>query len=677
MKSRSQVCAAALLAAAGSAFAAPTLDGTLDAGFYGPVLWVQNQATGFGDNHPDNVPPPGNPGQVNRGIELVIPLAALGNPTAGNLRLAGCVASGSQDFLSNQVVGGLPGLQGNLGDPRNINFQNITTPTNQWAGLNPAAVGTAPTVDGTLDGTYGGAKFTQTTFTEFGDATHGTRFFGSGSEIDGIYAVTNGGNLYLFIAGNLEANGNRLTLFFDTDGGGTAGQNRLLSSNPSSGNLTRMGDDGSGNGLTFDSNFDCDYAVVINGVDSNPDENIQTYACYVDFAQTPTAGGGLGYFCGTGDGATPTLSGGDVGAPAIGIAVDNSNAQGVTGTPPFTIPSPDFAVGSELDNLYAKVEGSKLYVFMGGNLQTNYNKIALFIDVGVASPGRPNDPGQHTLRGDNVDMDFNGLNRMGTSQTQPGLTFDTGFAADNIIAITNGGITPVQNYVNSAVLRADGPIKDQGTGQFNFDYGSFDGGDKATNNPCSMNGPRVDLPGTTVQIYSNYSPRLSEIAAEQDPNNPLPPPDMIRFSINNSNIAGVSGNSIDGAADVTTGIEVEVDLAELGWTEGNPIKIAGWVASGGYDFISNQVIGGLPATNNLGEARLVDLSTIAGDQFVVVGDSGCPADFNGDNQVDFFDYLDFVQAFNDETAAADFNGDNQVDFFDYLDFAQAFDTPCE
>ena len=55
----------------------------------------------------------------------------------------------------------------------------------------------------------------------------------------------------------------------------------------------------------------------------------------------------------------------------------------------------------------------------------------------------------------------------------------------------------------------------------------------------------------------------------------------------------------------------------------------------------------------------------------------CAADFNGDGQVDFFDYLDFVQAFDNEDPSADFNGDGQVDFFDYLDFVQAFDEGCE
>ena len=55
----------------------------------------------------------------------------------------------------------------------------------------------------------------------------------------------------------------------------------------------------------------------------------------------------------------------------------------------------------------------------------------------------------------------------------------------------------------------------------------------------------------------------------------------------------------------------------------------------------------------------------------------CRADFNGDGQVDFFDYLDFVQAYSDENPRADFNGDGQIDFFDYLDFVQAYSEGCE
>ncbi|MDX2147551.1 MAG: GC-type dockerin domain-anchored protein, partial [Planctomycetota bacterium] len=52
------------------------------------------------------------------------------------------------------------------------------------------------------------------------------------------------------------------------------------------------------------------------------------------------------------------------------------------------------------------------------------------------------------------------------------------------------------------------------------------------------------------------------------------------------------------------------------------------------------------------------------------------ADFNLDGQVDFFDYLDFANAFSAEDPSADFNGDGQVDFFDYLDFANAYGANC-
>jgi hypothetical protein len=54
-----------------------------------------------------------------------------------------------------------------------------------------------------------------------------------------------------------------------------------------------------------------------------------------------------------------------------------------------------------------------------------------------------------------------------------------------------------------------------------------------------------------------------------------------------------------------------------------------------------------------------------------------PADFNADGQIDFFDYLDFVQAFGDETPGADFDHNGQIDFFDYLDFVAVFDAGCD
>jgi hypothetical protein len=54
----------------------------------------------------------------------------------------------------------------------------------------------------------------------------------------------------------------------------------------------------------------------------------------------------------------------------------------------------------------------------------------------------------------------------------------------------------------------------------------------------------------------------------------------------------------------------------------------------------------------------------------------CDADFDGNDQVDFFDYLDFVAAFAEGDPRADFDRNGQVDFFDYLDFVQAFSDGC-
>ena len=54
----------------------------------------------------------------------------------------------------------------------------------------------------------------------------------------------------------------------------------------------------------------------------------------------------------------------------------------------------------------------------------------------------------------------------------------------------------------------------------------------------------------------------------------------------------------------------------------------------------------------------------------------CPADWNDDDVVDFFDYLDFLTSFNSGTLAGDFNDDQVVDFFDYLDFVNEFSSGC-
>lgn len=60
--------------------------------------------------------------------------------------------------------------------------------------------------------------------------------------------------------------------------------------------------------------------------------------------------------------------------------------------------------------------------------------------------------------------------------------------------------------------------------------------------------------------------------------------------------------------------------------------------------------------------------------------TGCPADFNGDGFLDFFDYNDYVTCFESGTCPAgrdaDFNDDSFVDFFDYSDYVTGFEAGC-
>lgn len=61
---------------------------------------------------------------------------------------------------------------------------------------------------------------------------------------------------------------------------------------------------------------------------------------------------------------------------------------------------------------------------------------------------------------------------------------------------------------------------------------------------------------------------------------------------------------------------------------------------------------------------------------IAAGVPRCDADLNADGVIDFFDYADFIEAFESGSPLADFNQDNFLDFFDYADFVQAFESGC-
>jgi hypothetical protein len=117
--------------------------------------------------------------------------------------------------------------------------------------LGAATCANAQLLNGTLDTTfYGSPLYVQTVNTQFGNSAGGGD--ATGSELDAVYAKVSGGNLYLFIAGCFQNNGNHLNVFI---AGGGPGQNTL---NVSPSTEAAM------NGSIFASGFNATYMIDAN-----------------------------------------------------------------------------------------------------------------------------------------------------------------------------------------------------------------------------------------------------------------------------------------------------------------------------------------------------------------------------------------------------------------------------
>ncbi len=687
MRVTKSAMATALVACAGAAIAQPTIDGIFDpgteGGFYSDVIWVQNNATGFGDNSAGLFEGGvfGDPEVVDTGIEIRIPLASLGLTGNETIRLAGWVNSGDRTFKSNQIIGDLIVDTDNLGGATDFTAAPFDTTTQHISvDLSGIAVST-PAVDGTLDGGVAGTDysnaFLQGNYTGFGNETDGTEDGsgpnGGGSEIDGIYMAKDATNLYIFMAGNLENNGNAFDLYIDTGAGGSG----TLGGGSGVGGFIIDGQ----TGTVFDAGFDADYLVSVDAWDDDAD-GVTPNVPRAFFGSISGAIDDMGSLAGYGAANAGALSGG------MSMGVDNSNIAGVLGSQASPTPvSPDanWAYGSELNNcrVFIDVPNNRLYVFLGGNMQNNWNKLNLFFDV---APG-----GQNVLLDNNVDISFNNLNGMA------GITFDAGFEPDYWLNTNNGvGGDDLLNFTDCATLRTNGANIDPFFGVIT-DYGSYFGGEVVATPVMDFSGPLVDIQdGTFGSLFSNYAPRLLEV----DPLNPLA--GLVQISIDNSNVAGVTDTTANAAAAaaVNTGIEISIDLDELGWDGSQDILMAGWIANDSFSFISNQVIGGIPdGSDNVGPRDAdddgindLDWGTIAGDQFLnlsnpVVGNP-CPADLAGnpdgtpDGLLNFFDVSAYLTLFGAGDMAADLAGnpdgtpDGLLNFFDVSAYLTLFGMGC-
>jgi hypothetical protein len=124
----------------------------------------------------------------------------------------------------------------------------------------------------------------------------------------------------------------------------------------------------------------------------------------------------------------------------LGLSTQNTNTQfgnAMSGDPI------NGGGGSEIDQIFAKVANGRLYVVMAGNLETNFNKLEVFIDseaggvnsiTGTALPGGVDG----FCCGGFPPPDGTNDTNAGALQRMQGLTFDPDFAADHYLTFTHG-----------------------------------------------------------------------------------------------------------------------------------------------------------------------------------------------------------------------------------------------
>jgi hypothetical protein len=245
--------------------------------------------------------------------------------------------------------------------------------------------------------------------------------------------------------------------------------------------------------------------------------------------------------------------------------------------------------GSELDAAYARLQGGKLYVTFTGNLEDNFNKLVVFFD---SQSG-----GQNQLDTDTVNGGTNPPIDPSPYPSDPsmfakmaGTTFDSGFSADYVLIVRHG-FTGIENRLD-------------------VDFGALGG---SSSQYLGVMNPTIQNSGSTG------------VGANQFP---------IDIGFDNSNLAGVgagTGAAEAGAASVTTGIEIGLDLADLGSpAAGDIIKITAYITNGNHDYVSNQFLGAMPAgTENLGSDGFAppiffpnytyfNLNDFSGDQYFTI-----------------------------------------------------------
>lgn len=592
---------------------------------------------------------------VITGVEYAIPLAAIGNPT-GPIKICAFINGQQHDFVSNQFLGGTFGAS-NRGEPRTLDLtaspldfteQYFTVQLNTppcGACCNLALQTCSQTTQTNCTG--GGFSWTVNLSCDGNpcdNITTGACCLGTSCIVETATGCTNLGGIYVgdnstcatFPCANVGAccvgTSCSIVLNQAACSGDFLGAGSTCDGSPCATGACCV--DGTCQLRREEAclNLDGDYfgdGSTCGAVNCSLGRCCIDDKCFVIRGDECAALNGsfaLGLDCSGNPCGTP------IGQPLVDGQLDPSytgpwavqNTQ--TGFGDANLGQIDFANGSELDVAWAAIKGGKLYLLFAGNLESNFNKLEVFLDT---IPG-----GQNQLRNDNPDVDFNGLNRMGVDPVDPvlnpGLKFDAAFAPDFYFSCTHGGQPnrpSTSLFANFVRLRTS----DTDPGE-----GYFLGEGRA----------------------ANYT-RGGLLNRNPFGNNPF----GIMCTLDNSNTLGVSGGF--GAGDgsgVTTGIEICIPLDAIGSPTG-VIKVCAFINGQGHDFASNQFLGGEGGFNgnNYGEPRRIDLSQVPGDQYFEIYRQG---DMNCDGAVNILDINPFVMAISDPTGYATMFPDCSIELGD-------------
>lgn len=434
-------------------------------------------------------------------------------------------------------------------------------------------------VDGSADAGYGAALSIQNTNTQFGNANTGDPINGGGgSEINQVFSTVDNGRLYVMITGNLETNFNKLDVFLDVDS--NTGLNTIDGPNLPTGVDSFCCGDGTDNalqnlnGLTFDAGFTADhYLTFANGFETvrpGTNEALTFYAFTSHYADL-TQG-----------------SSGRFGALGMQLA-HNGLPQVLRGTTGDT-------------DTDGNVDGGEFL-----NFQRNFGQFDAATTF--ATRGDGDSTGDQLVDGADRDV-FQGTYGFNVANA----TFDADFFAPQSAGTDNSNILLGPTLPNLA----QGALIDQNYAK----------------SPTGGQGTDDEGTGLITRELEFALP-----TAPSDPTNDFSHRDMenivgLEMAINNSNTAGVSGDSpyttptAGDPENVITGIEFSIPLSEIGNPTGD-IRIAAFVNNGDHNYASNQFAGegildanlggnGFGGSTPAGDLSGVNLNDFGGDQFVTV-----------------------------------------------------------